>query len=60
MKNKTARDREIFVAFEARRSLEQLCEIYGLTCDRVRAIVTAEQHKRTVSPEPFYRAIRQT
>ena len=57
---KAKRDREILAAFEAGRSVEDLSEIHGLTCERITKILTAERHKRSLSPEPFYRAIRQT
>lgn len=53
------RDHAILVAFEAGRTLEQLSGDYELKADRVRAIIAAERHRRTVSPEPFYRSIRQ-
>ena len=54
------RNREIFAAFEAGRSLEQLGEDHALTHSRVRTVLTDEKHKRIVSLEPFYRALRGT
>jgi hypothetical protein len=58
MPRKTERDRELFADYEAGRSLEQLGAAYGLTIVRVKAIITGENHRRAVSPEPFYRALR--
>ena len=58
MPRKTDRDRELIAAFEAGRSREELSEIYGLSVLRVQAIITVENHRRAVSPEPFYRSLR--
>lgn len=58
MAPKSDRNRRIFAAFEAGRSLEQLSEDHALTHTRVRAVLTDEKHKRFISPEPFYRALR--
>jgi Mor family transcriptional regulator len=58
MAAKSDRNRNIFAAFEEGQSLEQLGEAYCLTGARVRAVLTAEKHKRKVSPEPFYRILR--
>jgi hypothetical protein len=55
---KSDRNRHIFAAFEAGQSLEQLGECHCLTPGRVQAVLIAEKHKRTVSPEPFYRSLR--
>jgi hypothetical protein len=55
---KSDRNRDMFTAFEAGQSLEQLGDAHCLTPTRVRAVLTAEKHKRTVSPEPFYRILR--
>jgi Mor family transcriptional regulator len=55
---KSERDCEILVAFEAGRAIEQLTVDYALTDLRVRAIIIAERHRRAISPEPFYRALR--
>jgi Mor family transcriptional regulator len=52
------RNREIYAAFAAGQSIEQLSEIHGLSISRLRAIVVAERHKRIISPEPFYRSLR--
>ncbi len=58
MSPKSDRNRRMFDAFEAGQSLAQLGDIYCLTQARVRAVLTDEKHKRTVSPEPFYRTLR--
>ena len=58
MAPKSDRNRQIFAAFEAGRSLEQLGEEHSLTHMRVRAVLTDEKHKRIISPEPFYRTLR--
>jgi hypothetical protein len=60
MAPKSDRNRNIFAAFEAGQSLAQLEDVHCLTQGRIRAVLTAEKHKRTVSPEPFYRIIRAT
>ena len=60
MEPKTDRDRQILAAFEAGQSVEALCGIHGLSRERINKILTAERHKRTVSPKPFYRAIRES
>jgi hypothetical protein len=48
----------MFAAFEAGQSLEQLGAAFGLTQARVRAVLTDEKNRRTVSPAPFYRTLR--
>jgi hypothetical protein len=58
MPPKSDRNRHIFAAFEAGQSLKQLGDVHCLTQARVRAVLMAEKHKRTVSPEPFYRTLR--
>jgi len=58
MPPKSDRNRLMFAAFETGRSLEQLGEDHRLTQARVRTVLTAEKHRRTVSPEPFYRTLR--
>jgi len=55
---KSDRNRQMFAAFEAGQSLEQLGEHHSLSPGRVHAVLMAEKHKRTVSPEPFYRSLR--
>jgi Mor family transcriptional regulator len=58
LKRNVQRDREILAAFEAGRSVESLCDQYGLSDSRLRRVLTDERNNRRVSPEPFYRAIR--
>jgi Mor family transcriptional regulator len=60
MVSKSGRNREIFAAFEAGRSVESLGSDYTLTINRVRSLRTDERHKRVVSLEPFYRSLRGT
>jgi len=59
MQRKSDRDFAILVAFEAGRTLEELAEDYAVKVERVRAIIIAERHRRTVSPDRFYRSLRQ-
>jgi hypothetical protein len=54
----TNRNRLIFVAFSEGRSAELIGKDYALTNARVRAILTDERNKRSVSPHPFYRDLR--
>jgi len=58
MPAKSERNRSMFAAFEAGQSLEQLGAAYCLTLTRVRAVLTDEKNRRTVSPDPFYRTLR--
>jgi hypothetical protein len=58
MPSKSDRNRLMFAAFEAGRSPEQLAEDHALTYQHVRAVLTAETHRRNVSTEPFYRDLR--
>ena len=58
MPPKSDRNRRMLAAFEAGQSLEQLGNVHCLTQARVRAVLTDEKHKRTVSPDPFYRTLR--
>ncbi|HMH65136.1 MAG TPA: hypothetical protein VK515_06095 [Rhizomicrobium sp.] len=60
MPPKSDRNRQMFAAFEAGRTLEQLSGDHALTYQRVRAVLTDEKHKRIVSLEPFYRVLRGT
>jgi hypothetical protein len=59
MKYKADRNRTMHAAFEAGQSIEQLGEIHGLTRESVRAILINERLKRSVSPETYYRLLRQ-
>jgi hypothetical protein len=60
MAPKSDRNRLMFAAFEAGRSVEQLGEDHALTHTRVRAVLTDEKHRRIISPEPFYRTLRRS
>jgi Mor family transcriptional regulator len=60
MPRNSDRNRRIYAAFAQGRTMEQLGEEFALSCQRVRALLTDEQHRRTVSVEPFYRALRGT
>jgi Mor family transcriptional regulator len=60
MPPKSERNRQIFTAFEAGRTLEQLGEDHALSHHRVRAVLMDEKHKRIVSLDPFYRLLRGT
>lgn len=53
------RDFDMLRAAEAGESLQSLAELYGLTPQRVQAILTMVRHKVAVSPNPTYRAIRE-
>src|SRR4051812_34270124 len=46
MAPKSDRNRNIFAAFEAGQSLAQLGDVHCLSQGRVRAVLTAEKHKR--------------
>jgi Mor family transcriptional regulator len=52
------RNRLIYTAFEAGRTISELAIDYGLTGMRIRAVLLDEGHKRIVSPEPFYCEMR--
>jgi hypothetical protein len=57
---KSDRNRQMFAAFEAGRTMVQLGEDHALTFQRVRAVLMDEKHKRVVSLDPFYRTLRGT
>lgn len=52
------RDRQIYTAFQAGRTVTELGEDYQLTSTRIRAVLIQEDHRRTVSPEAFYSQMR--
>lgn len=58
MPPKSDRNRNMFAAFEAGQSLEQLGEAHRLTPARVRAVLMDEKNRRIISPDPFYRSLR--
>lgn len=53
------RNREMLAAYEAGRTIQQLSEDYRLSVASIGSILTGERHKREISPDPFYRALRQ-
>ena len=54
----TSRNREIFSRFKAGMTVDGLAAQYGLTVQRIRALLIDEKHRRDLSPEHFYRAQR--
>jgi Mor family transcriptional regulator len=58
MPPKSDRNRQIFAAYEAGQTMQQLGDEHALTFQRIRAVLTDEKHKRIVSLKPFYRALR--
>jgi len=54
----TDRNREMFSRFKAGMTVESLAAQYGLTVQRIRALLIDERHRRNLSPEHFYRAQR--
>jgi len=59
MPNNAERNREMLAAYEAGRTIEQLSKDYGLSAITIGSVLTGERHKREVSPDPFYRSLRQ-
>jgi hypothetical protein len=57
-KSTAARNREIFVGFQAGKTANQLAESYGLAPASIASILNAEKHKREVSLDEFYRLRR--
>jgi len=53
-----ARNRLIFSAFERGSSLAQLSRRFGLTESTVAQIIRQEGHRRALSPDAYYRALR--
>jgi Mor family transcriptional regulator len=58
MPRNAERDREIFDAVQTGQQLAGLAKLHALTPERIQTIVIAERHRRTISPEPFYRSLR--
>jgi Mor family transcriptional regulator len=52
------RNREIFAKFKAGQTAESLGEEYGLSIQRIRAVLSDERLRRDLSPEYFYQALR--
>ncbi len=59
MANNSERNRKMLTAYEAGRTVEQLSEDYGLSCSSIGSILTGERHRRRLSPETFYRSLRE-
>ncbi len=59
-KNSTTavRNRAILAAHEAGQTVEDLAELYRLTLLTVRSVLRQEKHKRVVSRDEFYLALR--
>jgi Mor family transcriptional regulator len=54
----TARDREIFLAFEQGVTIQQLVRLFGLAEKSVRAVLASERNRRSASPDKYYAALR--
>jgi hypothetical protein len=54
----TSRNRGLIARFEAGESVELLMVLYGLSKNRVRAVLADERNRRLSSPDPFYRNLR--
>jgi Mor family transcriptional regulator len=52
------RNREMFSRFKAGMTVDGLAAQYGLTVQRIRALLIDEKHRRDLSPEHFYRTQR--
>lgn len=52
------RNRAILADFEAGLGIAQLAELHRLSPSSISAIITAERHKRALSPDPLYRRWR--
>ena len=59
MPDTAERNWEMLAAYEAGRTIQQLSEDYVLSVASIGPILTGERHKRKISPDPFYRALRQ-
>jgi Mor family transcriptional regulator len=58
MSKMSLRNREIFSALQAGKSLEDIAHLYGLTATRIKAILREEKLKRRYSLEAAYRDLR--
>ena len=56
----TERNREIFAAFQAGKTVNQLAESYGLASGTVVSILHVERHKLAVSVDEFYCGLRRS
>jgi Mor family transcriptional regulator len=55
---KNDRNRNMMALFEAGSSIEALMIWFGLSKNRVMAILRDEKNRRAASPDPFYRKLR--
>jgi len=55
---KNDRNRNMMAQFEAGNSIETLMTWYGLSKNRVMAILRDEKNRRAASTDPFYRNLR--
>ena len=55
---KNDRHRHMMAHFEAGNSIETLMTWYGLSKNRVMAILRDEKNRRAASTDPFYRNLR--
>jgi hypothetical protein len=58
LRRNLSRNREIFARFQAGQTVKGLSLQFDLSVARVRVLLTDEKNRHTVSPEPFYRALR--
>ena len=59
MSNNAGRNREMLAGYEAGRTIKQLAHDFGLSETSIGSILTGEKHRRQLSTEPFYRALRE-
>ena len=55
---KTARNRDIYAAFQGGQAIDQLAARHGLSKASIVAILNAEKNKMAVSIDPAYCALR--
>jgi hypothetical protein len=58
-KRNAKRNVSILMAFESGASCKALAARYKLSAKHITAILHAERHRFAVSPDPFYRELRQ-
>jgi Mor family transcriptional regulator len=59
MRWKEERNRKILAAHEAGLSMLELAHDFRLTVARIRVILIDERNKRSFSPAPYYRELRE-
>ena len=60
MSKNAERNRAMLSGYESGQTIEQLAQCYGLSIASISSILTGERHRRRESPQPFYRALRQS